>query len=77
VHNLWAGGSLELHKERVFRIGEKLISLDKVLRQVEKVLEMREIGHSQQEIATMLHLIAVLFPGWNRSVRSEKAGGLQ
>jgi hypothetical protein len=55
VHNLWAGGSPGLHKERVFRIGEKLISLDKVLRQVEKVLEMREIGHSQQEIATMLH----------------------
>jgi len=46
----------ELQNERVFRIGEKLISLDKVMRQVEKALEMREKGHSQQEIATMLHL---------------------
>ncbi len=45
-----------MQNERVFRIGEKLISLDKVMRQVEKALEMREKGHSQKDIATRLHL---------------------
>ncbi len=45
-----------LQSERVFRIGEKLISLDKVIRQVEKALEMREKGCSQQEVAAKLRL---------------------
>ncbi len=45
-----------MQSARVFRIGEKLISLDKVVRRVEKALEMREIGHSQQEAATRLRL---------------------
>ena len=45
-----------MQNERVFRIGEKLVSLNKVMRQVEKTLEMREKSHSQQEIATRLHL---------------------
>jgi len=45
-----------LQNERVFRIGEKLVSLNKVMRLVEKTLEMREKSHSQQEIATRLHL---------------------
>jgi len=45
-----------LQNERVFRIGEKLVSLNKVMRQVEKTLEMREKSHSQQEIATRLNL---------------------
>ena len=45
-----------MQNERVFRIGEKLVSLNKVMRQVEKTLEMREKSHSQQEIATRLNL---------------------
>ncbi len=45
-----------MKSERVFRIGEKLISLDKILRQVEKALELREKGQSQQDAAFRLHL---------------------
>jgi len=56
VHISKAGGCLGLQNERVFRIGEKLVSLNKVMRQVEKTLEMREKSHSQQEIATRLNL---------------------
>jgi hypothetical protein len=53
---IWQGSRCGLKTERVFRIGEKLISLEKVVRQVEKALEMREKGHSQQEAAVRLHL---------------------
>lgn len=42
--------------ERIFRIGEKMISLGKVVRQAEKALEMRQQGLSQQETADKLHL---------------------
>jgi len=45
-----------LRPERIFRVGEKMISLDKAARIVEKVLEMREKGVSQQETAKRLHL---------------------
>jgi len=45
-----------LQPERIFRVGEKMISLDKAARLVEKVLEMREKGISQQETAKRLHL---------------------
>jgi transcriptional regulator with XRE-family HTH domain len=45
-----------LRKDRVYRIGEKMISLDKAVRQVEKALEMRERGVSQQETANRLQL---------------------
>jgi hypothetical protein len=45
-----------MQSERVFRIGEKLISLDKVVHQVEKALALREKGHSQQETATKFQL---------------------
>jgi hypothetical protein len=45
-----------LHKDRVYRIGEKMISLDKAVRQVEKALELRERGVSQQEAANRLQL---------------------
>ena len=45
-----------MKSERVFRIGEKLISLDKILHQVEKALELREKGQSQQDAAVRLHL---------------------
>ncbi len=42
--------------ERVFRIGDKLVSLEKAMRQVERALEMRERGVSQQETAKRLQL---------------------
>lgn len=45
-----------MRKDRVYRIGEKMISLDKAVRQVEKALEMRERGVSQQETANRLQL---------------------
>lgn len=41
---------------RVFRVGEKMISLDKATRLAERVLELRERGASQQEAARRLHL---------------------
>ena len=50
------GSRCRLKSERVFRIGEKLISLDKILHQVEKALELREKGQSQQDAAVRLHL---------------------
>ncbi|MDY6827522.1 MAG: transcriptional regulator [Bacillota bacterium] len=43
-------------QERVFRIGEKMISLDRAVRMVEKALELREQGRSQQETAGKLQL---------------------
>ncbi len=45
-----------MQSERVFRIGEKMISLDKAIRLVERVMELREQGISQQEAAKRLHL---------------------
>ncbi len=45
-----------MQSERIFRVGEKTISLDKAARLLEKVLEMREKGISQQETARRLHL---------------------
>jgi hypothetical protein len=51
-----AGVKDSLQIERIFRIGEKMISLEKVVRQVEKALEIRQQGHSQQETAAKLHL---------------------
>jgi len=45
-----------LQPERIFRVGEKMISLDKAARLVEKVLELRQKGVSQQETARRLHL---------------------
>jgi transcriptional regulator with XRE-family HTH domain len=45
-----------LQPERLFRIGEKLVSLDKAVRQVELALELREQGLSQQETAKRLQL---------------------
>lgn len=41
---------------KVFRIGEKMISLDKANRLVERVLELREQGVSQQEVSKRLHI---------------------
>ena len=38
------------------RVGEKLISREKIMRTVDKVLERRAAGMSQQEIATELQL---------------------
>jgi transcriptional regulator with XRE-family HTH domain len=43
-------------KERIFRIGEKMISLDRAVRMVEKALELREQGLSQQDTAGKLQL---------------------
>jgi len=45
-----------VRKERIFRVGDKMISLDKAARLLEKVLELREKGASQQEAANRLHL---------------------
>ncbi len=45
-----------MRKERIFRVGDKMISLDKAARLLEKVLELREKGASQQEAANRLHL---------------------
>ncbi len=45
-----------MQSDRVFRVGEKLISLNKTMRQVERALEMREKGLSQQEAAKRLKL---------------------
>jgi transcriptional regulator with XRE-family HTH domain len=42
--------------ERVVRIGEKMISLDKAGRLMERVLELRSQGFSQQEVARQLSL---------------------
>lgn len=47
---------MSLNLDRVFRIGEKLISLDKTVRLVERALELREKGLSQQEAANRLQL---------------------
>ncbi len=45
-----------MQTERVFRVGDKMISLDQATRMVERVLELREKGLSQQEAARRLHL---------------------
>jgi transcriptional regulator with XRE-family HTH domain len=45
-----------LQSKRLFRIGEKLISLDKAVRLIERTLELREKGISQQEAARKLQL---------------------
>lgn len=42
--------------EQIFRIGEKLISLDRVERLLERVLKLRAQGFSQQEVARRLCL---------------------
>lgn len=42
--------------ERIFRIGEKLISLDKATRHIERAFELREQGYAQQEAARRLQL---------------------
>ncbi len=45
-----------MRSERFFRIGEKLISLDKAFRVAEKALQLREQGISQQETSRRLCL---------------------
>lgn len=45
-----------MQRDRVFRIGEKLVSLDKAVRYIEKALELREKGLSQQETSKRLAL---------------------
>lgn len=45
-----------MHQERLFRIGEKLVSLDKAIRLIERTLELREEGLSQQEVALKMQL---------------------
>lgn len=42
--------------EDLFRIGEKLVSLRKILERVEKILNMRSRGLSQQEVAAYFKL---------------------
>lgn len=45
-----------MQPEKVYRIGEKLVSLDKAVRQLERALELREQGISQQEVSRRLKL---------------------
>ncbi len=45
-----------MQSPRVFRIGDKLISLDRAVRMAERALELREKGYSQQEAANRLQL---------------------
>lgn len=45
-----------MQKERLFRVGDKLISLDKAFRLIEKALELREQGFSQQEVASRMQI---------------------
>ncbi|MGM0652969.1 MAG: transcriptional regulator [Bacillota bacterium] len=45
-----------MQSERLYRIGEKLVSLDKAVRLVGQALELREQGYSQQETAKRLSL---------------------
>lgn len=45
-----------MRTEKVFRIGEKLVSLDKAFRHVERALELREQGLSQQEVSRRLNI---------------------
>ncbi len=42
--------------EELVRIGEKIISMRKIRDSVEKILQMRSSGLSQQEAANLLHL---------------------
>ncbi len=45
-----------MRDDRIFRVGDKMVSLNKATRLLEKVLELREKGVSQQEAAKRLHL---------------------
>ncbi len=45
-----------MQSERFFRIGNKLVSLEKVFHVVKKALELREQGYSQQEISGRLSI---------------------
>ena len=45
-----------MQSEHLYRIGEKLVSLDKAVRLVGQALELREQGYSQQETAKRLNL---------------------
>lgn len=54
-YSVTQGESL-LQQERLFRIGEKLVSLDKAIRLIERTLELREEGLSQQEVALKMQL---------------------
>lgn len=47
---------MQARYERIVRIGEKLVSLDKAGRLLERVLEMRAQGLPQQEVARRLSL---------------------
>ena len=49
-------GAVQARYERIVRIGEKLVSLDKAGRLLERVLEMRAQGLPQQEVARRLSL---------------------
>ncbi len=45
-----------MQSERLFRIGNKLVSLEKTFHVTEKVLELREQGYSQQETSDRLKI---------------------
>lgn len=43
-----------MHSERIIRIGEKLVSADRIKRLLDRILELRVEGLSQQEVARRL-----------------------
>lgn len=45
-----------MHSDRIYKIGDKFISPDKAVRLIERILELREQGVSQQETAKRLKL---------------------
>lgn len=49
-------GDQVVHIENILRIGEKLVSVDRARRLLERVLELRARGLSQQEVARRLSL---------------------
>lgn len=49
-------GVINLDQDKLFRVGDKLISLNKATRLIEAALNLRQEGASQQETATKLNL---------------------
>jgi len=49
-------GGFRLQSERLFRIGNKLVSLEKTFHVTKKALELREQGYSQQETSDRLKI---------------------
>lgn len=55
-HKIVHRGERAVHFENIIRVGEKLVSIDRARRLLERVLELRSKGLSQQEVARRLSL---------------------